>query len=215
MAKKKPVTGGGEGPEPPSLGQVYPTIARWASGYGWVVFGINAVDRPFVRALDEGGMVWEGEEKYKTLGEALQAMETALKEFVREEGFEKGPSPDRRSAKRSTQTPRKTAKGAGKDLRQTAKEPRQSAGKARKDRHLTAEEQKAIRKVEKLDRVAEELRQGGHFSVTRLTVLKGLCEDPKATGASPCSWPGRSRRGCERRRRRNAIVNWSTGPSGR
>ncbi len=73
MAKKKPVTGSGEGSEPPSLGQVYPTIARWASGYGWVMFGINAVDHPFVRALDEGGMVWEGKEKYKTLGEALQA----------------------------------------------------------------------------------------------------------------------------------------------
>jgi hypothetical protein len=33
MAKGKPVTSGEGGPNPPSLGQVYPAIARWASGY--------------------------------------------------------------------------------------------------------------------------------------------------------------------------------------
>lgn len=57
MAKKsrqRPLTGGvEERPKTSPLGQVYPTIARWASGYGWVEFGIDAVDRPFVRVLDE------------------------------------------------------------------------------------------------------------------------------------------------------------------
>jgi hypothetical protein len=58
-----------------SLSQVYPTIARWASGYGWVEFGIDGRDRPFVRAEEEGGTVWEGEGRYGALDEALAAME--------------------------------------------------------------------------------------------------------------------------------------------
>jgi hypothetical protein len=41
----------------PSLADAYPAIARWASGYGQVEFGIDGLDRPFVRALGEGGTV--------------------------------------------------------------------------------------------------------------------------------------------------------------
>lgn len=127
MAKKsrqRPLTGGvEERPKTSPLGQVYPTIARWASGYGWVEFGIDAVDRPFVRVLDEGGLVWEGEGKYTTLDEALQAMEAGLKEFMREQGFDTTSSSDQRSAKRSTQRPRKSASKAGKDRRQAVRKP--------------------------------------------------------------------------------------------
>jgi hypothetical protein len=47
MAGKQPVTSGEERPNPPSLGQVYPAIARWASDYGWVEFGIDGLDRLF------------------------------------------------------------------------------------------------------------------------------------------------------------------------
>jgi hypothetical protein len=83
-----PTTGGEERPKATPPGRVYPTIARWASGYGWVEFGINGPDRLFVRALDEGGMVWEGKEKYESLDEALQATEAGLKEFMKEEGFD-------------------------------------------------------------------------------------------------------------------------------
>jgi hypothetical protein len=183
-SRKRPLTGGvEERPKTSLLGQVYSTIARWASGYGWVEFGIDAVDRPFVRVLDEGGLVWEGEGKYTTLDEALQAMEAGLKEFMREQGFDTTSSSDQRSAKRSTQRPRKSASKAGKDRRQAVRKPRQFAGKAGRDLPRSEDEQKAIKKVERLDKIAEELRQGGHFSITRLTTLKGLCEDPKAAGA--------------------------------
>jgi hypothetical protein len=54
---------------------------------------------------------------------------------------------------------------------------------ADKDRHRSEGEKKAIKKVEKLEGIAEALRRHEHFSITRLTVLKGLCEDPKAAGA--------------------------------
>src|SRR5512142_234218 len=109
-------------------------------------------------------------------------MEAGLKEFMREQGCDTTSSSDQRSAKRSTQRPRKSASKAGKDRRQAVRKPRQFAGKAGRVLPLPEDEQKAIKKVERLDKIAEELRQGGHFSITRLTTLEGLCEDPKAAG---------------------------------
>ncbi len=82
MAKRKPVTRGEGGPNPPPLGQVYPAIARWASGDGRVEFGIEGLDHPFVRALDEGGRVWEGEGKSEMRDKALLAMEVGLTGFM-------------------------------------------------------------------------------------------------------------------------------------
>ena len=90
MAEKngpKPKGDTADSPRGRSLGDVYPTVHRCASGYGWVEFGIDARDRPFVRALDEGGEVWEGTAQYQSLDEALAAMEEGLKEFMRQEGF--------------------------------------------------------------------------------------------------------------------------------
>src|SRR3954453_4214827 len=87
---KKAIPTRGTVPSPGLLQQVYPTIARWASGYGRVEFGIDGRDRPFVRAEDEGGTVWEGEGRYETLDEALGAMETGLGEFMEEQGFSGG-----------------------------------------------------------------------------------------------------------------------------
>ena len=89
-AGKKPEPREKGSPSPGLLQQVYPTIARWASGYGWVEFGIDGRDRPFVRALDEGGTVWEGEGRYETLDEALGAMEAGLKQFMDGEALRVG-----------------------------------------------------------------------------------------------------------------------------
>ena len=38
-------------------------------------------------------------------------------------------------------------------------------------------------KVKKLSEIAEALRQGKHFPVTRLTTIKGLCGEPEAAAA--------------------------------
>src|SRR3954451_20322419 len=89
-AVKRPNPTSEKGSPPGLLRQVYPTIARWASGYGRVEFGIDGRDRPFVRAEDEGGTVWEGEVGYISLDEALGAMEAGLVEFLEEEGSNKG-----------------------------------------------------------------------------------------------------------------------------
>ena len=40
-----------------------------------------------------------------------------------------------------------------------------------------------VKKVKKLSEIAEELRQGKHFPVTRLTTIKSLCGEPEAAAA--------------------------------
>jgi hypothetical protein len=58
--------------------QRYPTIAEWVQWGGWVEIGYDDFNRSFVRALDIGGMVWEGAERYATLDEALEALEAGI-----------------------------------------------------------------------------------------------------------------------------------------
>jgi hypothetical protein len=166
MAKKTRNTRGGRRPDNgtrSSLGSSFPTTALWASGYGWVEFGIDGRDRPFARALDEGGQVWEGEGNYKSLDEALSDMEEGLARFMMEEGFTRKP-PTRTKAPRSS-----------------AKEAPRPKSRARKTPPRT-EENPALKKVVRLEEIAEALGRGEQFSITRLTVLKGLCEDRRAAG---------------------------------
>ena len=40
-----------------------------------------------------------------------------------------------------------------------------------------------IKKVKKLSEIAEALRQGNKFHVTRLTIIKSLCAEPEAATA--------------------------------
>jgi hypothetical protein len=68
--------------------RLYPHIARWAQAHGWIELGYDDCNRSFIRALDIGGMIWEGQERYPTLDEALQALESALADWMRAQGFE-------------------------------------------------------------------------------------------------------------------------------
>jgi len=45
---------------------------------GWIEIGHDDMSRSFIRALDIGGLVWEGETNYATLDEALAALDKAL-----------------------------------------------------------------------------------------------------------------------------------------
>jgi hypothetical protein len=67
--------------------RLYPHIARWVQAHGYIEIGYDDYNRSFVRALDIGGMIWEGQERYPTLDEARQAMERALAEWMRAQGF--------------------------------------------------------------------------------------------------------------------------------
>ena len=50
-----------------STDATYPTIARLVLEYGGIEMGQDEMSRSFVRVLDEGGIVWEGQEDYATL----------------------------------------------------------------------------------------------------------------------------------------------------
>ena len=70
-----------------SIDATYPTIARWVLEFGWIEIGQDEMSRSFVRALDEGGMVWEGQDQYDTLDAALQDLEVGLAAWMREQGL--------------------------------------------------------------------------------------------------------------------------------
>jgi len=74
-------------PKPVSFEQRYPQIAHWVMGGGWIEIGReDGFSHSFVRALDEGGMVYEGEASYATMDDALQALETGIGAWLEENG---------------------------------------------------------------------------------------------------------------------------------
>ena len=64
-----------------SFEESYPNITRWVKSQGWIELGQDEYSSSLVRALDIGGMVWEGSTYYATLDEAFDALETALAEW--------------------------------------------------------------------------------------------------------------------------------------
>jgi hypothetical protein len=65
----------------------YPTIALWVKQHGWVEIGYADYRPSFIRVLDDGGLIWESQKKYKTVDEALQALENELAQWMRQQGF--------------------------------------------------------------------------------------------------------------------------------
>lgn len=70
-----------------SIEDAYPYFARWVKTHGWVEIGYDdsGYEFSFVRALDPGGMVWEGAMSYPTVDAALQALNEALHTWMHEE----------------------------------------------------------------------------------------------------------------------------------
>jgi hypothetical protein len=72
-----------------SFEEAYPNITHFIEAIGYMTIGHD--DSPltsFIRAIDPGGMVWEGKDAYKTLDEAFQDLEQGLERWMREEGIE-------------------------------------------------------------------------------------------------------------------------------
>ena len=69
----------------PSIEELYPNIAHWVNDYGWVEVGKNGESSSYVRALDEGGLIWEGKDDYQTLDDALRALDAGISKWMREE----------------------------------------------------------------------------------------------------------------------------------
>jgi len=55
----------------------YPNLATWMR-HGWIEVGTPNWGNSFIRVLDEGGMIWEGESKYKSLDDAFADAEEAV-----------------------------------------------------------------------------------------------------------------------------------------
>ena len=72
-------------PEPGSFTVHYPNIAEWVQD-GWIEIGRDDYSRSFVRALDIGGMVWEGAEEYASLEEALKDLDAGIAAWLEEMG---------------------------------------------------------------------------------------------------------------------------------
>ena len=64
----------------------FPLIADWVQSSGWIAIGRDDYSRSMVRALDEGGMVWEGNTRCATLDELLQDLEKGLANWLKENG---------------------------------------------------------------------------------------------------------------------------------
>ena len=69
---KAGTAGRADNPEDPVAAR-YLHIAAWVQD-GWIEVGQTEDTASFVRALDAGGLVWEGQSRYATLDEALQAL---------------------------------------------------------------------------------------------------------------------------------------------
>jgi hypothetical protein len=78
----------GSDERPWSFEQAYPHVARWVTSQGWIELGRDDWSRSFVRALDVGGLVWEGDSRYHSVDEALQALETGLATWMRQQSIE-------------------------------------------------------------------------------------------------------------------------------
>ena len=57
-----------------------------ARAEGVIEIGQDDDFQSFVRALDMGGMVWEGKPKYKSVDAALDDLEAALEKIIEEIG---------------------------------------------------------------------------------------------------------------------------------
>jgi hypothetical protein len=61
----------------------YPHITSWVED-GWIEIGRDDSSRSFVRALDCGGLAWEGSGSYASLDEALRALDAGIASWQKE-----------------------------------------------------------------------------------------------------------------------------------
>ncbi len=77
-------------PQKTSFAELYPTIAWFVESQGYITLGRDEDSSipVFVRALDMGGTVWEGKFEYKSIDDALGALEKGLEKWSKEVGLD-------------------------------------------------------------------------------------------------------------------------------
>jgi hypothetical protein len=134
----------------------FPNITLWVQECGIVEIGYDPNTDSFIRVLDEGGMVWNGKSRYENLDDAFQDLEMGLGQILVERALGVETSDRRR---RST--------------------PKQTRGK----RQAGSPEFALPKQVQKLDEIVKAIRGNEIVQVTRLTVVKKLCENDEAASA--------------------------------
>jgi hypothetical protein len=176
-ARKRTATVKGVQPPTSSFDESFPTIARWISQEeGWIELGADHYSRSLARALYGGGMVWEGTDDYGSMDEALRAMEGGIAAWLEVN------RPDRGRGDSAKKKPLAVSPERPKPRKKTP--PKAPAPPERDDRvkpdPAPPVPRAVVEKVRKFAEIAEALRRGQHFEITRLTSLKGLCKEPRA-----------------------------------
>ena len=65
----------------------YPNISWWCQGRGWIEVGSDEFSSSLIRVLDIGGMLWEGDDKYDSVGAALEDADEFIGQWRVENGY--------------------------------------------------------------------------------------------------------------------------------
>jgi hypothetical protein len=65
----------------------YPSIHHFVQEIGCIEIGGHEVISAFVRAYDQGGTVYEGQDTYPSMEAALQDLEAGIKTYLDEHGI--------------------------------------------------------------------------------------------------------------------------------
>jgi hypothetical protein len=71
-------------PKPDPFSDLYPNVAEWVK-HDWIEIGHDDMNRPFIRVMDIGGEIWNGDD-FDSVHEALLAAETAIAAWLAEHG---------------------------------------------------------------------------------------------------------------------------------
>ena len=66
--------------EPDSFAKTYPNLAGWVKD-GWIEIGRDGESTSMIRVLDEGGLVWEGGTRHRSIDKMLEEAEDAVKDW--------------------------------------------------------------------------------------------------------------------------------------
>jgi hypothetical protein len=147
-------------PKKPSFEAAFPNVALWVKECGIIEVGYDSRTDSFIRAIDEGEMVWSGKSRYENLDAAFQDLEAGLGQILVERALGAQPSAKRR-------------------IKRKAPSPNHTPVRRRKG----PPEDPTTKQVRKLDAIVEAIRGKEHVLITRLTVVKKLCENPDAARA--------------------------------
>jgi hypothetical protein len=67
--------------EPDTFAEQFPNIAAWIKD-GWIEIGRNDYSTSMIRVLDEGGLIWEGGTRHKSVDKILQEAEDAIADWT-------------------------------------------------------------------------------------------------------------------------------------